>query len=70
MKLKKISEEIMMENFPNWAKDTNLDSKMGEWGERKEKIEISSSLAVWVKTGVKKYHLNLSNQTVKKQKAL
>lgn len=30
VKLKKISEEIMTENFPNWTKDTNLDSKMGE----------------------------------------
>lgn len=26
----KVTEEIMTENFPNWAKDTNLDSKMGE----------------------------------------
>ena len=35
----KVSEEIMTENFPNWAKATNLDSKMGEWGERKVKVE-------------------------------
>lgn len=26
----KVAEEIMTENFPNQAKDTNLYSKMGE----------------------------------------
>ena len=35
----KVPKEIMAKNFPNMAKDTNLYSKMGEWGERKVKLE-------------------------------